>query len=68
MATRIVKAVLSRMKMIDEAADIVVTNDGQGLITIDEFSLLEWEICRGYLPVYMKTWRDCMGGVSNPGF
>ena len=41
MATRIVKAVLSRMKMIDEAADIVVTNDGQGLITIDEFSLLE---------------------------
>ena len=37
MATRITNAMLSRMKLKDEAIGVIVDNDGQGLIMIDNF-------------------------------
>ena len=40
MATKVAKAILSQMKLTDEAVGIVVGNDGQGLNTIDDFSHL----------------------------
>ena len=42
---------LSRMKLEDETIDVVVANDGQGLVTIDEFAQLMrnmWRVSSGY--------------------
>ena len=38
MTTRIAKGMLSRMKLTDKAAGVFVTNDGQGIITIGDFT------------------------------
>ena len=40
MATRGEKKILSRMKLIDQAVAVVVTNNGQGILTIDDFAHL----------------------------
>ena len=40
MTTKSMKVILSQMKLIDEAAGVAVANNGQGLITIDDFSQL----------------------------
>ena len=37
MVSRSTKAMLACMKVIDEAVGVVFDNDGQGLITIDNF-------------------------------
>ena len=47
MATRGAKATLSRMNLTDEAVGVVVANDGQGLITIDDFAQLNEKSVEG---------------------
>ena len=64
MATREVKAILSRMNLIDEAVSVVVTNNGQELITIDDISQLNEKTVEGLCWVLRRT-----GGTieKNPG-
>ena len=38
---------LSRINLIDEAVGIIVTNDGQGIITIDYFAQLNEKSVEG---------------------
>ena len=49
MTTSSAKAMLTWMKLTDEAVGVVVANDGHGLIMIDDFSPVEWEMCVGSL-------------------
>ena len=37
MTTRSAKAMLSQMMLTNESVDVVVVNDGEGIITIDDF-------------------------------
>ena len=66
MATRIAKAMLAYMNLTDEAVGIVVTNDGQGLITIDDFSELNEKSMEGLFRV-LRSPEGNTWGVSNPG-
>ena len=65
MTTRSVKAMLSRMKLKDEAVGVVIANDGQRLITIEYFPQTNEEYVEGLFRVLQRpgwtTW-----GVSNP--
>ena len=66
MSTRSAKAMLSIMKLADEAVGIVVANDGQGPITIDDFDQLNEKSVEG-LCCLLKIPRGTTLGVCNPG-
>ena len=57
---------LSRMKLEDETVDVVVANDGQGLVTIDEFAQLNEKYVEGLFQVILRP-RGTTRGVSKPG-
>ena len=67
MATRVAKVVLSRMKLTDKSFAVVVSNNGQGLITVDDFSQLNDKSVEGLFRV-LRSPGGTAGGVSNPGF
>ena len=52
MTTRSVKAMVSRMKLTDEAVGVVVANNSQGIITIDNFAQLNEKSTEGLLRSY----------------
>ena len=66
MATKVAKAILSQMKLTDEAVGIVVGNDGQGLTTIDDFSHLNEKYVKGLCRVLKRPGGNKCG-VYNPG-
>ena len=47
MTKRSAKVMLSRMKLTYETIGVVVTNDGQGLVTIDYFTQLNEKYVEG---------------------
>ena len=47
MYTREAKAMLSIMNLTDENVGVVLANDGQGLVTIDDFSQLNKKSVEG---------------------
>ena len=61
MSTRSVKAMLSTMKLTDEAVGVVVANNGQGIITIDNFAQLNKKYVKGLFPVLQRS-RGTTGG------
>ena len=56
----------SRMNLIDKAVGVVVSNNGQGLITIDDFAQLNEKSVEGLCWV-LRSPGGTTGGVSNPG-
>ena len=59
------KAMLSIMKLTDKAVGVVVSNNGQGRITIDDFAQLNEKSVEG---LFRVLWRPggTIYGVSNP--
>ena len=51
MATRNMKSMLSIMKLTDESVGVVVANNGQGIITIDDFAQLNEKSVEGLFRV-----------------
>ena len=47
MTTMSAKAMLSRMNLTDETVGAVVSNDGQGIFTIDYFTQLNYKSVEG---------------------
>ena len=62
MATRGTKAILLILKLKDEAVGVVVANNGQGLITIDDFAQLYEKSVEGLCRVIRIT-----GGKTRVG-
>ena len=66
MATRVAKAMLSRIKLIEKSVAVVFANDSQWLIIVDGFTQLNDKsvevICR-----VLRNPGGTAGGVSNPG-
>ena len=62
MANRSVKAMLSRMKLTDEAVGVAVVNNGQGIITIDGFAQLKEKYVEGLWQVLRRP------GVNTGGY
>ena len=56
---------LSRTHVTDEAVGVVGANDGQGLITIDDFAQLNEKSVEGLCRVIRRP-GGTTGGVSNP--
>ena len=56
---------LSRMKLTYEAVGVIFANDGQGLITIDDFTQLNKKSVEGICRVLRRP-GGTTGGVSNP--
>ena len=65
MTTRSAKAMLSRMKLTYEAVGVFITNDGQGLITIDDLVQLNEKYVEGLCRVLLRH-GGTTGVVSNP--
>ena len=65
-ATRSAKLMLSWMNLTDEAGCLIISNDGQGLITIDDFSQLNEKFLDGLCQVLQRPGGN-IEGVSNPG-
>ena len=67
-ATRSVKAMLSIMKLTDESVGVVVANNGQGIITIDDFAQLNEKSVKGLFWVLLRprgtTWVEANPGVA----
>ena len=57
---------LSRMNLTNEAVAVVVSNDGQGIIAIDDFSQLNEKSVEHLCRVLRRPGGNA-GGVSNPG-
>ena len=66
MTTRSAKAMLSRMKLTYEAVGVFITNDGQGLIMIDDLVQLNEKYVEGLCRVLQRH-GGTTGVVSNPG-
>ena len=66
MATRNKKAVLAQMKLTDEAVGVIISNYGQGLITIFYFSQLNDKSLEGICRFWKRP-GETTGGVSNTG-
>ena len=66
MTTISVTVMLSRMNLIDEAVVVVVTNNSQGIITVDYFSQLNEKYVEGICR-FLRRHGGTTGGVSNPG-
>ena len=64
MVTRGAKAMLSRMNLEDEAVGVVVTNNGQGLIKIDDFAQLNEKSVEGLFRVLRRYLGLLGGGVQ----
>ena len=47
MTTRSDKAMLSQMNLTDESVGVIVSNDGQGLIMVDDFAQLNEKSLEG---------------------
>ena len=54
-------AMLSIMNLKYEAVGAIVANNGQGIITIDDFTQLNEKIFVWSLTGYMKAWREYRG-------
>ena len=65
-STRVAKAMLSRMKLTDEAVAVVVAKNCQGIITIDDFAQLNKKSVEG-LCLVPKISVGTTGEVYNPG-
>ena len=65
MTTRTTKAMLYQMKLTDEAVGDFIANDGQGIITIDDFYKLNNKFVEGLCQV-LRSPRGTTGGLSNP--
>ena len=66
MSNRNVMTILDLMKLTDEEVGVVVANDGQGLITIDDFAQLNEKSVEGIYLVVQKP-GGTTGEVSNSG-
>ena len=66
MTTRSAKTMLSRMKLTDKAVCAVAANDGQGIITIDDFDQSNEKYVEGLCWVLLST-GGTTEGVSNTG-
>ena len=53
------------MNLTDEAVGVIFDNDGQGIITIDDFSQLNEKYVEGLCRVLRRPGGP-IGGVSNP--
>ena len=67
MATRSTKEILDWVKLTDKYVGVVVANDGQGLITIGDFSQLNNKSVKGLCQVLQRTGGNT-GVVYNPWF
>ena len=66
MATIGAKVMMSRMNLIEGAVAVFIANNGQGLITIDDFSQLNEKSVEGLCRVLRRPGGN-FGGVYNPG-
>ena len=57
---------LYRMKITDEFIGVVVANDGQGIISVDDFAQLNEKSVEGICWVLLRPGGNTCG-VSNPG-
>ena len=57
---------LSIMKLANESVGVVIANDGQGIVTIDDFAQLDKESVEGLYRVLQRP-GGTAGGVSNTG-
>ena len=62
--TRSAKAMLSWMKLIDKAFGVIISNDGQGIITIDDFTQLNEKSVESLCQVLRRP-GGTTGGVTN---
>ena len=66
MATIGAKVMMSRMNLTEGAVAVFIANNGQGLITIDDFSQLNEKSVEGLCRVLRRP-GGTTGGVSNSG-
>ena len=66
MSTRNAKSMLAQMKLTDKSVGIIISNDGQGLITIDDLSQLNEKSVEGLFRVLQKP-VGTTGGCPIPG-
>ena len=65
MATREAKAMLSRMKLTEEAVGVVVDKNGQGIVTNDDFTQLNEKSVEGIFRVLRRPGGTTEGGVQS---
>ena len=66
MNTRNAKAMLSKLKLTDESVGVVVSNDGQGLITVDDFAQVNEKYVEDLCRVLQRP-KGNTGGGPIPG-